>query len=127
MRKLLLVPLLLMALVLTGCDGYVFLRLDMPVVIEPQPSPQYRHYVEGYVSYDYRTNHITITRRPNRDKYYLPLKEAQVMVLETGKRIVTDHQGYFYISGVPRGTVNLKVTHNWIGPRTGVYFRYTSK
>ncbi len=126
MRKTKILLLVLVAVILTGCDGSVFLRLDMPVIIEPHPSPKYYHEVEGYVSYDYRNHHITITPKPNYRRHYEPLENAKVVVLETGKTVYTDHKGYFYARGVPYGVLNLKVKHNWIGPYDGVYFRYTS-
>lgn len=126
MRKPRILLLVLLAVVLAGCDARVFLQLDVPVIIEPHPSPKYYHEVEGYISYDYRNHHITITTKPNYRRYYEPLENARVVVLETGKTVYTDRNGYFYARGVPYGVLNLKVLHNWIGPHDGVYFRYTS-
>ena len=121
MRRGLLLALVLLTLVLTGCDGRLFVNLDVPIVIEPQP-PKYRAEVYGYLSYDYRDHHIRLTTRPNYDRYYEPLRDAKVTVVGTGQAVHTDRDGYFFMRGVPNGRISLKVEHRWVGPHNGVYF-----
>lgn len=126
MRRQLVVLIALLAVLLAGCDGRIFLRLDVPILIEPHPSSKYQHEVEGYVSFDYRTEHIVMTSRPRSGSYYEPLKNASVTVLETGRTVRTDQSGYFYLRAVPYGKINLKVEHAWIHP-DAAYFTYTSR
>lgn len=113
--------LVLLAMMFAGCDGRIFLNLDVPIVIEPSP-PRYRAEVDGYLSYDYRNHHIVLTTGPNYDRYYEPLRNAKVTVVETGSTVYTDREGYFFVRGVPNGKINLKIQHNWVGPYNGVFF-----
>lgn len=121
MRKVSLLALVLIAIFLVGCDGRVLVNLDVPIVVEPAP-PRYRAEVDGYLSYDYRNHNVRLTKRPNYDRYYEPLRNAQVVVTETGQTVQTDRDGYFYVRGVPYGTITLKVQHSWVGPYNGMYF-----
>lgn len=121
MRKSLLLALVVLTVFLVGCDGRLLVNLDVPIVVEPS-GPVYRAEVDGYLSYDNRTHHIRLTNRPNYDRYYQPLRNAKVTVLETGQTVHTDRDGYFLVRGVPAGRLELRVQHNWVGPYHGVYF-----
>jgi hypothetical protein len=115
----------LMAAFLVGCQGRVFLNLDVPIVIEP--APVYRSEVWGYLSYDHRDHHIRYTIRPNTSRHYEPLRNAEVTVVATGQSVLTDRDGYFFMRGVPHGRLSLLVRHNWVGPRSGVYISTSSR
>ncbi|NMB02740.1 MAG: carboxypeptidase regulatory-like domain-containing protein [Firmicutes bacterium] len=121
MRKGLLIALVLVSIAMAGCDGRLFVNLDIPIVVEPAP-PKYKAEVDGYLSYDNRTHHIRLTTRPNYDRYYQPLRNARVTVVGTGQTVETDRDGYFFMRGVPYGQIEIKVQHSWIGPYHGVYF-----
>lgn len=120
MRKGLLVGLVLAAALLAGCDGRLLVRMDIPIVIEPEP--RYDGEAWGYLSYDPYTEHIRLDSKPYRGARYRPLNNATVTVVGLGTTVVTDRDGYFYIYGVPYGRLELLVKHSWIGPRSGVYF-----
>lgn len=120
MRKGWLVGLILVAAVLlTGCDGRVLVRLDVPIVIEPAP-PKYRAEIDGYISYDDWIEHVAYTKGRKNDRYYEPLVNAKVTVEETGKYAYTDRYGYFHIDGVPNGRITLSVSHHRL--RRKIYF-----
>lgn len=125
-KKSLLAVLILLTIVLAGCDGRLFVNLDIPIVVEPAP-PKYRAEVDGYLSFDNRSHHIRLTSRPNYDRYYQPLNNAKVTLTETGQTVYTDRDGYFHIRGVPHGRTELRVQHNWVGPYRGVYFTTWSR
>ncbi len=118
--------LVLMATFLVGCQGRVFLNLDVPIVVEPAP-PRYQYEVWGYLSYDYRDHHIRYTIGPNDNRRYEPLRNATVTLAGTNRTVQTDRYGYFFMRGVPQGRVSLLVQHNWIGPRSGVYITTSSR
>ncbi|WP_461362595.1 peptidase associated/transthyretin-like domain-containing protein [Candidatus Darwinibacter acetoxidans] len=120
MRKGLLVGLVLAAALLAGCDGRLLVRMDIPIVIEPEP--RYDGEAWGYLSYDPYTEHIRLDSKPYRGARYRPLNNAAVTVVGLGRTVVTDRDGYFYIYGVPYGRLELLVKHSWIRPRSGVYF-----
>lgn len=117
--------LMVIAALLVGCQGRVFLNLDVPIVIEP--APQYRSEVWGYLSYDYHDDHIRYTVGRNYDRYYEPLRDAKVTVVGTGMSVYTDRDGYFFIRGVPHGRITLLVQHRWVGPSNGVYISTSSR
>lgn len=121
MRKGLVLTLILVAVLLSGCDGRVLVNLDLPIVIEPAP-PRYRAEVDGYLSYDYRNHNVRLTTGPNYARYYEPLTNAKVTVMRTGQTVYTDGDGYFYMRGVPYGKIDIRVQHNWVGRYEGVYF-----
>ena len=120
MRKGLLVGLVLAAALLAGCDGRLLVRMDIPIVIEPEP--RYDGEAWGYLSYVPYTVQIRLDSKPYRGARYRPLNNAAVTVVGLGRTVVTDRDGYFYIYGVPYGRLELLVKHSWIGPRSGVYF-----
>lgn len=120
MRKGLLVGLVLAAALLAGCDGRLLVRMDIPIVIGPEP--RYDGEAWGYLSYDPYTEHIRLDSKPYRGARYRPLNNAAVTVVGLGRTVVTDRDGYFYIYGVPYGRLELLVKHSWIRPRSGVYF-----
>ena len=120
-KGLLLVGLVLAVALLAGCDTRVLPDLEIPIVVEPTPPP-YPAGTWGYLSYDPYTEHIRLDSKPYHGGRYRPLNNAVVTVVGLGKSVRTDHDGYFYIHGVPYGRIELKVQHSWIGPRTGVYF-----
>lgn len=124
MRKSFLVGLVLVAVLLSGCDGRVLVRLDVPIVIEPAP-PKYRAEVDGYLSYDDWVEHVAFNKGRKNSRYYEPLVNARVTVEETGKYTYTDRQGYFHIPGVPNGRITLRVSHSQL--RRDVYFETKSK
>jgi len=117
---------ILMAALLVGCQGRVFLNLDVPIVVEPAP-PRYRAEVWGYLSYDHRDHHIRLTVAPNNHRHYEPLRNAKVTVVGTGMSVYTDRDGYFFMRGVPHGSLSLLVQHNWVGPRNGIYLSTSSR
>lgn len=125
MRKGLLVTLVLIAIFLVGCDGRLLLNVDVPIVVEPAP-PRYRAEVDGYLSYDYRNHNVRLTSRPNDARYYEPLTNALVTVTETGQTVRTDRDGYFYLRGVPYGSITIRVQHNRVGSYNGTYFNTRS-
>lgn len=47
-----------------------------------------------------------------------PLPGAQVNIVETGQRVITDNQGRFFIPSLPEGEVNLNVLYRGIGETT---------
>lgn len=47
-----------------------------------------------------------------------PLPGAQVNIVETGQRVVTDNQGRFFIPSLPEGEVNLQVLYRGVGETT---------
>lgn len=114
------VALVLAAALLAGCDARVLLRMDVPIVLEP--APRYEAETWGYLSYDPKTEHIRLDSKPYRGGRYRPLADATVTVVGLGRTVRTDRDGYFFIHGVPYGRLELKVQHNWIGSRSGVYF-----
>lgn len=119
MRKSLLVGLLVAVVLLSGCDGRVLVRLDVPIVIEPAP-PKYRASIDGYLSYDDWVEHVAYSKERKHDRYYDPLVNAKVTVEETGRSTYTDRTGYFYLSEVPNGRITISVTHPHL--RRKVYF-----
>jgi acyl-coenzyme A synthetase/AMP-(fatty) acid ligase len=121
-----LIVLLVIAASLVGCQGRVFLNLDVPIIIEPAP-PQYRSEVWGYLSYDHRNHHIRYTVGRNNDRHYEPLRDAKVTVVGTGLSVYTDRDGYFFLRGVPHGRITLLVQHRWVGPSSGVYISTSSR
>lgn len=127
MKKVLrLLTLTMIVVFLAGCQGRVFLNLDLPIVIEPAP-PQYRAEVWGYLSYDNRSHHIRYTIGRNNDRDYQPLRDAKVTIVGTGLSVYTDRDGYFFLHGVPHGRLTLLVQHRWVGPSNGVYITTSSR
>lgn len=126
MRKGFLIGLILLSVLLVGCDSRVSVSLDVPIVVEPG-APRFRAEVDGYLSYDYRNHTIRLTSRKNSNRYYEPLSNAKVTVEEVGKTVITDRDGYFYMRGVPYGNVTIRVQHNWVGPYQGVYINTRSR
>lgn len=139
MRKnFMIIMLLFISIFITGCDSDLFIRINTPpiiieptptVVVKPSPSvivtpsrPIYRYQADGYFSYDYRNHHIKYTRNRNYGRYYEPLSNAKITILETGKEVRTDKNGYFHVRGVPRGRLTIKLVHNWVGKWDGEYF-----
>lgn len=139
MRKnIIFVMILFIAILITGCDSDVFIRINTPpiiieptptVVVKPSPSvvvrprrPIYRYQVDGYFSYDYRNHHIVYTKNRNNARYYEPLSNAKITITETGQEVRTDKNGYFYARGVPKGRLTIKLVHSWVGQWDGEYF-----
>ena len=120
------VLLLAVAVFLVGCEGRVFLNLDVPIIVEPS-RPRYRAETWGYLSYNPRDHHIVYTIGRNNDRRYEPLRDAKVTVIGTGMSINTDRDGYFYLSGVPHGRLTLLVQHRRVGPGNGVYVYTASR
>ncbi|MCK9525081.1 MAG: carboxypeptidase-like regulatory domain-containing protein [Limnochordia bacterium] len=118
--------LIVVAGLLVGCQGRVFLNLDVPIVIEPA-RPPYRAETWGYLSYNKRDHHIIYTLGRNTDRSYRPLADAKVTVVGTGLSIHTDSDGYFYLRGVPHGSLSLLVQHKRVGPGSGVYIYTRSR
>jgi hypothetical protein len=120
-----LAALMVLAVFLAGCQGRVFLNLDVPIVVEP--ASRYRAEVWGYLSYDPYDEYIryTVARNPNR--HYRPLSDAKVTIVGTGMTVYTDRDGYFFLRGVPQGRLTLHVQHRWVGLRSGVYINTSSR
>lgn len=125
-RAMRLVLVLAIAMVLTGCQGRFVLNLDLPIVVEPA-RPPYRAETWGYLSYNPRDHHIVYTIGRNSHRSYQPLRDAKVTIVGTGLTVHTDHDGYFYLSGVPHGRLTLLVQHRRVGPSNGVYIQTTSR
>ena len=120
------VLLLVVAGLLVGCQGRVFLNLDVPIVVEPA-RPPYRGETWGYLSYNPRDHHIVYTIGRNNDRRYEPLRDAKVTIIGTGMSVYTDRDGYFYLAGVPHGRLTLLVQHRRVGPSNGVCINTASR
>ena len=117
------VSLIMITVLFTGCQGWLRINLDVPVLLEPDPP--YRAEVDGYVSYDSWVRHVQLTNAYSRQRFYEPLVDAKVTVLETGKVTYTDRNGYFFLRGVPYGKLTLMVEHRRLWEKA--YFTVRSR
>lgn len=122
MRKIVLVGLLLLAVFLGGCQTWLRINLDLPILIEPVP---YKAEVDGYLFYDVWTRHVRLAPSYEYPRDYKPLVDAKVTVLETGKVTYTDRNGYFFLRGVPYGKLTIVVEHRRLWDRA--YFSVRSR